>query len=45
MPGPVIDLSNRADDFISPIRKAGIAAADECYGPEPDHELLSHLDS
>lgn len=45
MHGPVADLPARADDLVAPLRAAGIPFTAECYGPEPDRELLLELRS
>jgi hypothetical protein len=45
MHGPVADLPARAEELVAPLRAAGISFTAECYGPEPDRELLLELRS
>src|SRR5262249_26314410 len=45
MHGPVADLPARAEELVAPIRAAGISFTAECYGPDPEHELLLELRS
>ena len=45
MHGSVADLGLRAEELVSPLRAAGISFTAECYGPEPDRELMLELDS
>ena len=43
MHGPVADLPDRAEELVAPLRAAGVAFTAECYGPEPEHDLLREL--
>jgi len=45
MHGPVADLPARAEELVAPLRAAGVSFTAECYGPEPDRELLLALQS
>jgi hypothetical protein len=45
MHGPVADLLDRAEGLVGPLRAAGVSFTAECYGPEPDRELLLELRS
>jgi hypothetical protein len=45
MHGAVADLSARAEELVAPLRTAGVSFTAECYGPEPDCELLLELRS
>jgi len=45
MHGPVADMGARAEELISPLRAAGISFTAECYGPEPERELILKLRS
>jgi hypothetical protein len=45
MHGPVADLPARAEELVAPLRSAGVSFTAECYGPEPDRELLLELRS
>jgi hypothetical protein len=45
MHGPVADVVARAEDLVAPLRAAGVSFTAECYGPEPDRELLLELRS
>lgn len=43
MHGPVADLPARAEELVAPLQAAGVSFAAECYGPDPDGELLLEL--
>jgi hypothetical protein len=43
--GTVADLPTRAEELVAPLRVAGVSFTAECYGPEPDRELLLELRS
>lgn len=43
--GPVADLPARVDELVAPLRVAGVSFTAECYGPEPDRELMRELRS
>lgn len=43
MHGPVADLPARAEELVAPLRAAGVSFTAECYGPEPNCELLLEL--
>jgi hypothetical protein len=45
MHGPVADLPSRAEELVAPLREAGVSFTAECYGPEPEVELLLKLRS
>jgi len=45
MHGMVADLPARAEELVGPLRAAGVSFTAECYGPEPDRELLLELQS
>jgi hypothetical protein len=45
MHGPVADLPARAEELVAPLRAAGIEFTAECYGPDPERELLLELKS
>ncbi|HKB03394.1 MAG TPA: hypothetical protein VKD90_14320 [Gemmataceae bacterium] len=45
MHGPVADLPARAEELVAPLRAGGVSFAAECYGPEPDRELLLEVRS
>ncbi len=45
MHGPVADVVTRADELVAPLRAAGVRFTAECYGPEPERELLLKLES
>ncbi len=45
MHGPVADILVRAEELIAPLRAAGVTFTAECYGPEPERELLLELRS
>lgn len=45
MHGLVADLPDRVEELVSPLRTAGISFTAECYGSEPDRELLLELRS
>lgn len=45
MHGLVADLPARVEELVIPLRAAGISFTAECYGPEPDGELLLELRS
>jgi hypothetical protein len=40
MHGLVAELPARAEDVLAPLRAAQVAFAAECYGPQPDRELI-----
>lgn len=41
--GPVADLAARAEELVAPLRAADVSFTAECYGPDPDRELLVEL--
>ncbi len=43
--GMVADLPARAEDLVAPLRAAGVAFTAECYGPDPERELVLELRS
>jgi hypothetical protein len=43
--GSVADLLVRAEELVAPLRAAGVSFTAECYGPDPDRELLLELRS
>ena len=43
MHGPVAELLDRAEELVAPLRAAGVAFTAECYGPDPEFELLRVL--
>lgn len=43
MHGPVADLPARAEELVTPLRAAGVSFTAECYGPDPERELLLEL--
>jgi hypothetical protein len=45
MHGPVADLPARVEELVAPLRAAGVSFTAECYGPDPDCELLLELRS
>jgi hypothetical protein len=45
MHGPVADLLVRVEEVVAPLRAAGVSFHAECYGPEPDHELIVEIES
>lgn len=45
MHGVVADLAARAEELIAPLRAEGLSFTAECYGPEPECELLFELNS
>jgi hypothetical protein len=45
MHGPVAGLPARAEELVAPLRAAGLSFTAECYGPDPDWELLLELRS
>lgn len=45
MHGPVTDPVGRAEELVVPLRQASVIFTAECYGPEPDRELLLELRS
>ncbi|HEX5442317.1 MAG TPA: hypothetical protein VFW87_00750, partial [Pirellulales bacterium] len=45
MHGLVADLPARAEELVAPLRSAGVSFTAECYGPEPNGELLLVLKS
>jgi hypothetical protein len=45
MHGIVADVATRVEELIAPLRSKGIQFSCECYGPEPDRELLLEIRS
>jgi hypothetical protein len=45
MHGAVADIVARAEELVAPLRAARVRFNAECYGPEPDGELLLELQS
>lgn len=45
MHGPVAGLLDRVEELVAPLRTSGIKFTAECYGPEPNRELLLELRS
>ncbi len=43
MHGPVADLPGRVEELVAPLRDAGVKFNAECYGPDPECELLLEL--